>query len=228
VPAGDYYDYHAKYIAEDTQYLCPGLKGTAEDELRALALAAFRAADCAGWARVDVMRDTQGRNFLLEVNTTPGMTSHSLVPKAARALGIEFDELVWQILESSAERERADRAIRRRNRRTAPAAGSCPDRWRRLMTALAFFALAALAAYALILALDQPIHIVSIEAVFSGSRRCRSSGLSTAASNRIHVRRSRTRARTRGALAWVDQARVQRRWPQGLRIEVTEQVAAAR
>jgi D-alanine-D-alanine ligase len=106
VPAGDYYDYHAKYIAEDTQYLCPGLKGAAEDELRALALTAFRAAGCAGWGRVDVMRDTQGRNFLLEINTTPGMTSHSLVPKAARALGIEFDELVWRILESSAERER--------------------------------------------------------------------------------------------------------------------------
>lgn len=101
VPAGEYYDYHAKYVAEDTQYLCPGLTGVAEDELRALALAAFRAAGCAGWGRVDVMRDESGRNFLLEVNTAPGMTSHSLVPKAARALGIEFDELVWRVLETS-------------------------------------------------------------------------------------------------------------------------------
>lgn len=106
VPAGEYYDYHAKYIAEDTQYLCPGLTGAAESELRGLALAAFRAAGCTGWGRVDLMRDTQGRNFLLEVNTAPGMTSHSLVPKAARARDIDFDELVWRILESSGERGR--------------------------------------------------------------------------------------------------------------------------
>jgi D-alanine-D-alanine ligase len=101
VPAGAYYDYHAKYIAEDTQYLCPGLEPAADTELRALALAAFEAAGAAGWGRVDVMRDRQGGNWLLEVNTTPGMTSHSLVPKAARAVGIEFDELVWRILETS-------------------------------------------------------------------------------------------------------------------------------
>ena len=105
VPAGEYYDYHAKYIAEDTQYLCPGLTGAAESDIEALALSAFRAAGCAGWGRVDLMRDTQGRNFLLEVNTTPGMTSHSLVPKAARARGIDFEELVWRILESSYARE---------------------------------------------------------------------------------------------------------------------------
>jgi D-alanine-D-alanine ligase len=101
VPAGEYYDYHAKYIAEDTQYVCPGLHGVAENELRAVALEAFRAAGCTGWGRVDVMRDRNGGNFLLEVNTAPGMTSHSLVPKAAKALGIEFDELVWRILETS-------------------------------------------------------------------------------------------------------------------------------
>jgi D-alanine-D-alanine ligase len=104
VPAGEYYDYHAKYVADDTQYLCPGLSGVAEDELRALALAAFRAAGCAGWGRVDVMRDESGLNYLLEVNTAPGMTSHSLVPKAARVLGIEFDELVWRVLETSLTR----------------------------------------------------------------------------------------------------------------------------
>jgi len=101
VPAGSYYDYHAKYIAETTQYICPGLEGRAEEEVRALALAAFRAAACSGWGRVDLMRDRSGRNFLLEVNTSPGMTSHSLVPKAARAAGIDFDELVWRILETS-------------------------------------------------------------------------------------------------------------------------------
>ena len=106
VPAGEYYDYHAKYVAEDTQYLCPGLTGAAEMEMRALALEAFRTAGCSGWGRVDLMRDRKGANYLLEVNTAPGMTSHSLVPKAARVSGIEFDELVWRILETSLARDR--------------------------------------------------------------------------------------------------------------------------
>ena len=101
VPAGEYYDYHAKYIAETTQYICPGLEGQAEEDVRTLALKAFLAAGCSGWGRVDVMRDHSGGNFLLEVNTSPGMTSHSLVPKAAKAIGIEFDELVWRVLETS-------------------------------------------------------------------------------------------------------------------------------
>ncbi|HEY0685552.1 MAG TPA: D-alanine--D-alanine ligase [Steroidobacter sp.] len=106
VPAGEYYDYHAKYKAEDTQYICPGLQGAAEDEIRALALEAFRTAGCYGWGRVDVMRDrASGKFYLLEVNTAPGMTSHSLVPKAAKALGIEFDELVWRVLETSLPRD---------------------------------------------------------------------------------------------------------------------------
>ena len=104
VPAGDYYDYHAKYVAEDTRYVCPGLEGAVEEEMRALALAAFDAVGAGGWGRVDLMRDTAGRSWLLEVNTTPGMTSHSLVPKAARAMGIEFDDLVWRILETSLAR----------------------------------------------------------------------------------------------------------------------------
>jgi len=107
VPKGAFYDYHAKYVAEDTQYLCPGLEGEAEAELRALALAAFDAAGCAGWGRVDVMRDRAGRNFLLEVNTAPGMTSHSLVPKAAATVGIDFQTLCWRILESSFAEDRA-------------------------------------------------------------------------------------------------------------------------
>jgi D-alanine-D-alanine ligase len=102
VPRGEWYDYNAKYIAEDTQYLCPGLDGEAEDEIRRIALAAFVAAGCHGWGRVDVMRDrASGRFYLLEVNTAPGMTSHSLVPKAARQVGIEFEELCWRVLESS-------------------------------------------------------------------------------------------------------------------------------
>ena len=98
VPAGEYYDYHAKYVAEDTRYICPGLEGAAEDEMQALVLTAFKAVGCSGWGRIDVMRDAQGRNYLLEVNTAPGMTSHSLVPKSASQVGIEFDELVWRIL----------------------------------------------------------------------------------------------------------------------------------
>jgi len=107
VPKGAFYDYHAKYVAEDTQYLCPGLAGAAEDEIRALALAAFDALDCSGWGRVDIMRDREGRNWLLEANTAPGMTSHSLVPKSAKAIGIDFETLCWRILESTFEKETA-------------------------------------------------------------------------------------------------------------------------
>jgi D-alanine-D-alanine ligase len=101
VPAHGWYDYHAKYIADDTQYLCPGLTGADEEAIRALALAGFRAAGCSGWGRVDVMRHADGRLMLMEVNTAPGMTSHSLVPKAAREMGVEFEELCWRILEQS-------------------------------------------------------------------------------------------------------------------------------
>lgn len=102
VPKGGWYDYEAKYVAEDTQYLCPGLDGAEEDAIRALALAAFRAAGAGGWGRVDVMRArADGRLLLLEVNTAPGMTSHSLVPKAARQVGVGFEELCWRILEQT-------------------------------------------------------------------------------------------------------------------------------
>ena len=104
VPKGQWYDYHAKYVAEDTQYLCPGLEGEDEAEIQRISLAAFEAADCSGWSRVDVMRDrNSGKFYLLEVNTAPGMTSHSLVPKAARQVGIEFEELCWRILEQTLE-----------------------------------------------------------------------------------------------------------------------------
>jgi D-alanine-D-alanine ligase len=100
VPKGQWYDYHAKYVAEDTQYLCPGLDGEPEAQIRRIALDAFRAVGCSGWGRVDVMRDRDSGGFsLLEVNTAPGMTSHSLVPKAARQMGVDFDELCWRILE---------------------------------------------------------------------------------------------------------------------------------
>ena len=102
VPRGQWYDYNAKYIAEDTQYLCPGLDGEDEARLGELALAAFQAAGCRGWGRVDVMRSrATGAPYLLEVNTAPGMTSHSLVPKAAAQVGIGFEELCWRILEQT-------------------------------------------------------------------------------------------------------------------------------
>jgi len=98
VPANAYYDYHAKYQSDETQYHCPGLSGAAELAIRELSLQAFQLAGAFGWGRVDLMRDRQGQCWLLEVNTTPGMTSHSLVPKAAASVGIQFDELVARIL----------------------------------------------------------------------------------------------------------------------------------
>jgi D-alanine-D-alanine ligase len=101
VPAGEWYDYHAKYVADDTQYICPGLDDADEAAIRDLALRSFRAAACSGWGRVDVMRDRRSGAFqLIEINTAPGMTSHSLVPKAAAALGVDFPELCWRILET--------------------------------------------------------------------------------------------------------------------------------
>jgi len=103
VPKGAWYDYEAKYVSDETQYLCPGLQGDAEAELGALALRAFQALGCRGWGRVDVMRDREGRNWLLEVNTAPGMTSHSLVPKAARQTGLGFEDLCLRILAQTLE-----------------------------------------------------------------------------------------------------------------------------
>ncbi len=100
--AGGLYDYQAKYLADDTKYFCPcGLDQKRERELQQLALAAFRALGCSGWGRVDILCDAQGRPWLLEANTVPGMTDHSLVPMAARAAGIGFDDLVWRILLTS-------------------------------------------------------------------------------------------------------------------------------
>lgn len=101
-----FYDYQAKYFRNDTRYSVPsGLSAMAEDHLKKLARAAFDACGAEGWGRADFMMDIQGRPQLLEINTVPGMTDHSLVPMAARAVGIEFDELVWRVLETSFARE---------------------------------------------------------------------------------------------------------------------------
>jgi D-alanine-D-alanine ligase len=98
----DFYDYEAKYLANDTRYIVPcGLPQKKEEELKELCLAAFRALGCRGWGRVDLMLSKRGRPYLLEVNTSPGMTDHSLVPMAARAVGMSYEDLCLAILESA-------------------------------------------------------------------------------------------------------------------------------
>lgn len=98
----EFYDYQAKYFSDQTQYLCPSeLSEQHEQELQQLCLQAFDSVGCRGWGRVDVMVDAQGQYQLLEVNTVPGMTSHSLVPMAAKAAGLSFDQLVEKVLEVS-------------------------------------------------------------------------------------------------------------------------------
>ncbi len=97
-----FYDYDAKYLASDTQYRIPsGLAAASEAELKNLALRACEAIGVSGWGRVDVMQDLNGQFWLLEVNTVPGMTDHSLVPMAAKAAGLDFQQLVLAILEHS-------------------------------------------------------------------------------------------------------------------------------
>lgn len=108
-----FYNYEAKYFRNDTRYFCPsGLSSQAEAHLAQLALAAFDAIGASGWGRADFMSDATGRPLLLEVNTIPGMTGHSLVPMAAQAAEIDFEELAWRVLETSF------------TRRTTPAGGS--------------------------------------------------------------------------------------------------------
>jgi len=103
VPANEFYDFDAKYLRDDTQYLCPcGLAPEKEAQIQAEALQAFRAIGGRGWGRVDFLMDDAGKHYFLEVNSSPGMTDHSLVPMAAKAAGISFDELVIQILSLAA------------------------------------------------------------------------------------------------------------------------------
>jgi len=100
IPANEFYDYEAKYLRDDTQYLCPcGLDAEHERRIQQQALQAFRVLDGRGWGRVDFLMDENGRHYFLEANMSPGMTDHSLVPMGARAAGITFDQLVLNILE---------------------------------------------------------------------------------------------------------------------------------
>ncbi|WP_457667035.1 D-alanine--D-alanine ligase [Thiolapillus sp.] len=100
------YDYAAKYEADTTGYFIPsGLSGSAEAGMKELALRAFRAVGASGWGRVDIMVDGQGQPWLMEANTVPGMTDHSLVPMAAKAAGMEFPALVWRILSATLEKQ---------------------------------------------------------------------------------------------------------------------------
>jgi len=103
-PAAEFYDYHAKYVSDATRYICPtDLVPTHEAELQAICVRAWELIGGRGWGRVDFMLDAQGRPWLLEVNTVPGMTSHSLVPMAAAVAGMDYDALCWAILETTLE-----------------------------------------------------------------------------------------------------------------------------
>jgi len=101
-PSNEFYDYEAKYIRDDTQYICPsGIEKNKEASISEEALKAFKAVGCSSWGRVDFMMDKAGRHYFIEVNTSPGMTSHSLVPMAAKEVGISFDQLVLEILKTA-------------------------------------------------------------------------------------------------------------------------------
>lgn len=102
IPNGEFYDYNAKYLSDDTRYECPsGLDDALEAEVRAICLRAFRILGAEGWGRVDFMLDADNRPWLIEANLVPGMTSHSLVPMAARESGIDYAALCWKILETT-------------------------------------------------------------------------------------------------------------------------------
>jgi len=110
LPAGAYYDYHAKYVADDTQCICPGLDDSGEAQARGMAERAYCALGLKGAARIDFMIDAKGAHWLIEANTAPGMTSHSLLPKSAGAFGISYEELCWRMLETSLPGEPATAA----------------------------------------------------------------------------------------------------------------------
>ncbi len=104
VPPGEFYDFDAKYLSDATQYNCPaGLADDEEQAMRALSVEAFELIGGRGWGRVDLLLDGQRRPWLLEINTLPGMTSHSLLPMAAKAVGMSYADLCWALLETTLE-----------------------------------------------------------------------------------------------------------------------------
>ena len=104
IPPGKFYDYEAKYNSNETKYICPsGLDQNTEEEIKKLSIDCFRALNCRGWGRVDLIIDEQNKPWIIELNTVPGMTEHSLVPMAANQKNINFDELVLKILDTSLE-----------------------------------------------------------------------------------------------------------------------------
>lgn len=104
-----FYDYDAKYVSNDTQYHCPcGLDAEDEARLQRLALSTFKSIGAEGWGRVDILCDQDDKPYIIELNTVPGMTDHSLVPMAAKAAGIEFDELVYRILANTLEKKNSE------------------------------------------------------------------------------------------------------------------------
>jgi D-alanine-D-alanine ligase len=108
IPPQANYDFHNKYFSDETQYLCPtGLDPEVNQHIQALALAAYKALGCRTWGRADVMLDHKtGKPYLLEMNTSPGMTSHSLVPMAAKAAGVEYADLVlWLLMQTLQQKE---------------------------------------------------------------------------------------------------------------------------
>ncbi|MES2662652.1 MAG: D-alanine--D-alanine ligase [Pseudomonadota bacterium] len=110
--SGEFYDYNAKYVSDSTKFHLPsGLNPDQELQIGELALRAFEALGCAGWGRVDVMMDHQGQFYIIEVNTVPGMTQRSLVPKAAKVVGLEFDELVLNILNTARDKGVLHRSV---------------------------------------------------------------------------------------------------------------------
>ncbi|WP_373779092.1 D-alanine--D-alanine ligase [Glaesserella sp.] len=101
IPEGEFYDYHAKYISDNTQYICPVLNDERQAEVAKLVKQAYDVVGCRGWSRIDVMEDAKGNFRLVEVNTSPGMTSHSIFPKSAATVGYSFERLVERVLELS-------------------------------------------------------------------------------------------------------------------------------
>lgn len=101
IPDGEFYDYHAKYISDNTQYVVPALNADRQAEVAKLVKQAYDVVGCRGWSRIDVMEDGEGNFRLVEVNTSPGMTSHSIFPKSAATVGYSFERLVERVLELS-------------------------------------------------------------------------------------------------------------------------------